>query len=88
MKLTIEFYGKLKAEFSPKPLSFNTSRFDISACQTPISIECIYLKICQTYNNTPDTKITKPILNDTFVDWSDSVKDGDVIGFFPPASGG
>jgi|GEM_PF-2016582 len=82
MKLTIEFYGRLKAEFSTGAIELKLSDNKTS------SIEEIYHDLCQSYNTSPNIKIIKPILNDTFAEWSDSVKANDVIGFFPPASGG
>ncbi len=83
MKLKIEFYGRLKAAFSQHPLVL-----DIPAHQTETTIAQIYLDLCKTHNNTPNTHIIKPILNDTFADWDDQVKANDVVGFFPPAAGG
>ncbi len=83
MKLTIEFYGRLKSEFSPTSIELDMTDFGSN-----VSLKEIYLKICQSHQVTADTQIIKPILNDTFADWNDVVKANDVVGFFPPASGG
>jgi molybdopterin converting factor small subunit len=83
MKLTIEFYGRLKAEFSSIPIEVD---FENMSHQT--TIEQIYLDLCKQHNCEPAIKIIKPILNDTFADWHELIKANDVIGFFPPASGG
>ncbi len=83
MKLTLEFYGRLKSEFSPTPIEFDISNFG-----SKVPIKEIYLKICQSHEVTADMQMIKPILNDTFADWNDVVNANDVLGFFPPASGG
>ena len=83
MKLKIEFYGRVKAEFGQAPIEL-----DIQEQQRETTIEYIYLDLCKKHNCIPNTHIIKPILNDTFAEWSDPVKTNDVIGFFPPASGG
>ncbi len=88
MKLSIEFYGRLKAQFSTKPLELNVAEPDKTDRNTIITIENIYLDLCQSYGCKSEIKIIKPILNDTFAEWNDPVKTNDVIGFFPPASGG
>lgn len=81
MKINIEFYGRLKDEFSQEPI-------EISIQNSESSLEHIYLDLCKSHQVTPNTKVIKPILNDTFADWQNQVKAGDVVGFFPPASGG
>ena len=83
MKLTIEFYGRLKAEFSQQQLEF-----DLPSQTAENTIEDIYLQLCESHNIQPSTHIIKPILNDTFANWGDPVKANDVVGFLPPASGG
>ncbi len=80
MKITTEFYGRLKTEFSQQAITT-----EVSADQT---IEAIYLHLCQEHQVKPNTKVIRPILNDTFSDWDQTVNAGDVVGFFPPASGG
>ncbi len=79
MKVTIEFYGKLKTQFSQQPIEWQ-SEFS--------TIEEIYLELCDQHQRAANTRVIKPIINDTFCDWSQTTSNGDVIGFFPPASGG
>jgi len=83
MKISIEFYGRLKADFSQLPIEI-----ELPSDQPELRIERIYLDLCEKHDTTPNTHIIKPILNDTFAEWQDTVKDKDVVGFFPPASGG
>lgn len=80
MNITVEFYGRLKAEFSQQAIELT-----ISPDQ---NIEAIYLQLCKRHQIEPNTEVIKPILNDTFSDWQQVVAAGDVVGFFPPASGG
>lgn len=79
MKITVEFYGKLKTEFSQHPIEWISVLF---------TIEEIYQEICNHHQQTVNTLAIKPIINDTFCDWHQLVQNNDVIGFFPPASGG
>lgn len=80
MKISTEFYGRLKEEFSQLPIELNV--------EADSTIEAIYLQLCASHQSTPDTQVIKPILNDTFAEWQDKVSAHDVIGFFPPAAGG
>ncbi|TDR18369.1 MoaD/ThiS family protein [Marinicella litoralis] len=79
MKITIEFYGKLKAEFSEHPIEWQSDA---------VTVNDIYHQLCKQHQKQPNTQVIKPIINDSFCDWQQVVNDGDVIGFFPPASGG
>jgi len=83
MKIKIEFYGRLKTEFSQEPIEF-----EIMNQSSNPTLEFIFFDLCKKYDVTPNTNIIKPILNDTFAEWSDTVKTNDAVGFFPPASGG
>ena len=80
MKISTEFYGRLKEEFSQSPIELTI--------EGNTTIEAIYLQLCSSHQITPNTQVIKPILNDTFADWQDRVSAHDVIGFFPPAAGG
>ncbi len=79
MIVTIEFYGRLKAEFSQEPIEWQSSSS---------TVEDIYQELCTDRQQPANIQVIKPILNDTFCEWSQIAKNGDVIGFFPPASGG
>ena len=79
MTITIEFYGRLKEQFSESPLTFHNKNNEV---------EAIYKALCQQYNQPTEQRIIKPIINDTFCEWQDTVYTGDVLGFLPPASGG
>lgn len=81
MKITTEFYGRLKDEFSHVPI-------EIELANDTTTIESIYLQLCKNHQVTANLPIVNPILNDTFADWQDTVKENDVVGFFPPAAGG
>jgi molybdopterin converting factor small subunit len=83
MKLTVEFYGRLKAEFGQPAVAI-----EVSEQTQAVTIEQVYLQLCQTHQCTANTQVIRPILNDTFANWDDIVKANDVIGLFPPASGG
>lgn len=80
MNITIEFYGRLKAQFNDQPISMA-----IDSTQT---IENVIDKLCKNQQTSINKQVIKPILNDTFADWTDAVSANDVIGLFPPAAGG
>ena len=78
MNITLEFYGRLRSQFSEQTLAYQTN------------LNCaadIYKHLCQDHGVTLANDI-KPIINDEFANWQDEVKAGDVLGFLPPASGG
>ncbi len=79
MKIQVEFYGKLKSQFSQEPIDWQTDNSSV--------IE-VYRELCEQLNQDVETRVIKPILNDTFCEWHQDIKEGDVIGLFPPASGG
>jgi len=79
MNITIEFYGRLKSQFSATPIQWQS--------QSTLMAD-IYQELCLKYNQTNESSIIKPIINDTFCDWQQKVNDKDIVGFFPPASGG
>ncbi len=81
MKVTLEFYGRLKDQFSPTPL-------DVEIKNHASTIESVYLWMCEKHSIEPEVESIKPILNDTFANWDDVVSANDAVGFFPPASGG
>lgn len=83
MKVKVVLYGRLKAEFNQSIIEF-----ELPEKQTEVALQDVYLSLCQNNNIKPTTHLIKPILNDTFAEWSDSVQAGDEVGFFPPASGG
>lgn len=83
MIIKTEFYGRLKDDFSQDPIEFEVTGHDSN-----ITLEQVYLMLCEKYHKTPNSNLIKPILNDTFAEWDEVVKASDVIGFFPPASGG
>ena len=79
MNITIEFYGRLKVQYSASPISWQTEA---------TSIATVYQELYTKYQQNDDSHLLRPILNDTFSEWQQSFQDGDVIGFFPPAAGG
>lgn len=80
MNITIEFYGRLKAQFSESPIIFNA--------HASMKIEHIIDQLCDDHQTNINKQVIKPILNDTFANWDDIVTENDVIGLFPPAAGG
>ena len=76
--ITLEFYGRLRAQFSEQALAYETNHTNIAA---------VYQQLCLD-NSVTKTNDIKPIINDEFANWQDEVKTGDVLGFLPPASGG
>ena len=76
--ITLEFYGRLRAQFSEQALTYETDSTTVSA---------VYQQLCQDHN-VPQANDIKPIINDEFAAWDDEIKTGDVLGFLPPASGG
>lgn len=81
MKITTEFYGRLKQQFSPEPI-------EIELTKTPATLQTVFDSLCQQHHVKINQQSIKPILNDTFADWGDEVKNNDIVGFFPPAAGG
>jgi molybdopterin synthase sulfur carrier subunit len=79
MKITIEFYGRLKQQFDADHIEW------VSQATT---IKDIYTEICHEYNCEDESNLIKPIINDSFCDWHDTVSANSTIGFLPPASGG
>jgi molybdopterin converting factor small subunit len=79
MKINIEFYGRLKNQFSQSPITWQTSGNNVAE---------VYHEICQKYQQKDESSLIKPILNDTFCEWHQTLKNNDSIGFFPPAAGG
>lgn len=80
MNIKIEFYGRLKAQFSNQPINMTV--------ESSNTIEDIIDRLCQKQQSNINKQVIKPILNDTFANWDDTVNDNDVIGLFPPAAGG
>ncbi|MCX7553533.1 MoaD/ThiS family protein [Marinicella sp. S1101] len=81
MKITTEFYGRLKEQFSPEPI-------EIESIPHPATIQTVFDLLCELHQVKINPESIKPILNDTFADWDDEVKQHDIVGFFPPAAGG
>lgn len=79
MKITIEFYGRLKHQFDANHIEWNTQAKTIKG---------IYAELCKKHQCKDESNHIKPIIDDTFCDWHDTVKAGSNIGFLPPASGG
>ena len=80
--ITIEFYGQLKDIFQAQ-----TTELTVPADE-PVNVKQLYLSLCEQHPDAPATDHIRPIINDTFVDWDAGFGAGDVVGFFPPASGG
>lgn len=80
--ITIEFYGQLKDVFQAHSIEHRLDRNPVD------HVEQLYLNLCEQHPNAPVLSNIRPIINDTFVDWDAGFSAGDVIGFFPPASGG
>ena len=80
MQINIEFYGRLKDQFSDEPI----------AKQIPpdSTVKSLFTLLCEEHQVTPNRAVIRPIINDTFVTWQQPIKDQDVVGFFPPAAGG
>lgn len=76
--ITLEFYGRLRAQFSEQALAYETNHSNIAE---------IYQQLCKD-QNVPLANDIKPIINDEFAAWDDEIMTGDVLGFLPPASGG
>lgn len=79
MKITIELYGRLKQSFGRDILQWQTE------ANTP---KDIYLELCEHHKSVDESAIIKPIIDDTFCEWTDTVQPTHVLGFLPPASGG
>lgn len=79
MNITLEFYGRLRSQFSEQALPFKTEHKTVQA---------IFKQLSQAHDQDDNHNGLKPIINDAFADWQDEVTDGDVLGFLPPASGG
>jgi len=79
MKVNIEFYGRLKTQFSQQSIEWHSEQS---------TVEAIYRELCNHFNQEINLRVIKPILNDTFCDWQQVINNNDVIGLFPPASGG
>ena len=79
MNVTIELYGRLKAAFGHQAIECSTQA---------TTVEGVYRELCTQHQQEAETRVIRPIINDTFCDWSQTIKSGDVLGFFPPASGG
>lgn len=79
MNITLEFYGRLRSQFSEQALPFETEHK---------TVEAVFNQLCQNCGQDNSHSDLKPIINDAFADWQDEITDGDVLGFLPPASGG
>ena len=75
MKITVEFYGRLKDQFIDWQTQSDT-------------VITVYQELCTKYEQADQSSVIKPILDDTFCEWDQKLRDNDVIGFFPPAAGG
>ncbi len=76
--ITLEFYGRLRAQFSAQAPAYQTEHTTIAD---------VYQQLCKVHK-VPQANDIKPIINDEFANWQDEIKTGDVVGFLPPASGG
>ena len=77
--INIEFYGRLSQDFGQRNTQWDGNHQ---------SIESIFDALCLQQQIDLDKSTIRPILNDAFSDWNAVPKTGDVVGFFPPASGG
>ncbi len=77
--IKILFFGKLKDTW--KTSSINTQ----TQCNT---IEELYQELLDSAQDIPHKSSIKVAINDEFTDWGTLIKEGDVIAFLPPASGG
>lgn len=80
MTIKIEFYGRLKEDFNATSTEWTF--------QPDTTVEALYQSLCDTHQVTTNIHVVRPIINDTFVDWQQHIAPHDVVGFFPPASGG
>lgn len=79
ININLEFYGRLQSQFAGQSTQLSTA---------PGTVKAIYQALCEQHQQTDESAVIKPILNDTFCDWQDRPAEGDTVGFFPPASGG
>ncbi len=79
MKITIELYGRLKQTFGKDTLVWQTE------ADNP---KDIYLELCKHHQSADESNFIKPIIDDTFCDWTTTLDETHVLGFLPPASGG
>lgn len=77
--ITIEFYGRLTRDFEQRKIQWEG---------TPERIDAIFDDLCAKHQVNIDKSTIRPILNDEFSAWDVMPQAGDVVGFFPPASGG
>lgn len=79
MNITIELYGRLKQVFGHDTLTWETEA---------TTAKDIYLELCEHYHCVDESNIIRPIIDDTFAEWHSKIKETNVLGFLPPASGG
>ena len=78
-KITVLFFGKLKE-------TWKTNKTELeSNCS---SVDSLYSELLEKTADKPHKPSIKVAINDEFVDWDTAIKDGDIIAFLPPASGG
>lgn len=54
----------------------------------PLSAAALYEAAARRHGFTLPLRQVRAAVNDRFVDWSHEVKEGDVLAFLPPMSGG
>ncbi|WP_395374830.1 MoaD/ThiS family protein [Marinicella sp. W31] len=79
MNITIEYYGRLQDSFGNNSEKTET---------TGSTLLDVFQQQCQKHQLDLSVDDIRPVINDSFAEWSDHCQEGDVIGFLPPAAGG
>jgi len=77
--INILFFGKLKESWQSAQFNWQSNAQNI---------EKLYAELLEQSISTPHKDSIKVAINDEFMTWESSFKDGDVIAFLPPVSGG